>query len=75
MKIGVLPPAILINLLIFHDECAIIDDDDEDDEELINYSGSVIAPGNMLGTVFDNYDQHELETYTEEYSNIDCFEN
>ncbi|KHC87410.1 hypothetical protein I503_02766 [Candida albicans SC5314] len=74
VKIGVLPPAILNQFAYhFHDECAIIDDDDENNEELINYSGSVIAPGNMLGTVFDNYDQHESETYTEEYSNIDCF--
>ena len=69
MKIGVLPPAILNQFTYhFHDECAIIDDDDDDDyeyeyyddidEELINYSGSVIAPGNMLDNVYDNYDHN-----------------
>ena len=72
IKIGVLPPAILNQFTYyFHDESAIIDDDDDDDDdgsgfEYINYSGSVIAPMNVLDKVSDNYEEIFIDSKDQE---------
>ena len=73
IKIGVLPPAILNQFTYyFHDESAIIDDDEDDDEaglngfEYINYSGSVLAPMNVLDKVSDNYEEISIGSRDQE---------